>query len=88
MQISLVRFNQIIINSVSSSSSESHDTVPPATGTVTIGTGLIWDDVYAALDPHNLTVVGGRESGIGVGGFVLGGGILTALRDVQRRLFY
>ena len=48
--------------------------MPPAVGTVTIGTGLICDDVYGALDEHNITVIGGRESGIGVGGFVLGGG--------------
>ncbi|KAG9092275.1 hypothetical protein FS749_015870 [Ceratobasidium sp. UAMH 11750] len=43
-------------------------------GTVDVGPGLIWDDVYAALEPHNVTVVGGRASGIGVGGFILGGG--------------
>ncbi|KAG9080807.1 hypothetical protein FRC06_006138 [Ceratobasidium sp. 370] len=43
-------------------------------GTVDVGPGLIWDDVYAALEPHNVTVVGGRATGIGVGGFILGGG--------------
>jgi FAD/FMN-containing dehydrogenase len=35
---------------------------------------LIWDEVYAALEPHGVNVVGGRVSGVGVGGFVLGGG--------------
>ena len=39
-----------------------------------VGTGLVWDDVYAALEPHNVTVLGGRVPGIGVGGFTLGGG--------------
>ncbi|KAG8724004.1 hypothetical protein FRC09_000812 [Ceratobasidium sp. 395] len=43
-------------------------------GAVDIGSGLIWDDVYAALEPYNVTVVGGRATGIGVGGFTLGGG--------------
>ena len=48
--------------------------MPPAAGTVTVGVGLIWDDVYSALDEHNLTVIGARASGIGIGGFALGGG--------------
>ncbi|KAG8708586.1 hypothetical protein FRC09_001150 [Ceratobasidium sp. 395] len=43
-------------------------------GTVNIGSGLVWDDVYNALQPHDVTVVGGRVSGVGVGGFTLGGG--------------
>ncbi|KAK7448813.1 hypothetical protein VKT23_013543 [Stygiomarasmius scandens] len=42
--------------------------------TATIGTGLIWDDVYTALAPHNVNVVGGRVTGVGVAGFTLGGG--------------
>ncbi|KAF4621264.1 hypothetical protein D9613_000225 [Agrocybe pediades] len=42
--------------------------------TAEIGAGLVWDDVYAALEPHNVSVVGGRVSGIGVAGFTLGGG--------------
>lgn len=42
--------------------------------TVDVGSGLIWDDVYKALEPHNINVVGGRVSGVGVGGFTLGGG--------------
>ena len=44
-------------------------------GTVDIGTGLIWDEVYSILDEQELTVVGGRLTGIGVAGFSLGGGI-------------
>ncbi|KZT68325.1 FAD-binding domain-containing protein [Daedalea quercina L-15889] len=39
-----------------------------------IGAGNIWDNVYAGLEPYNVSVVGGRVSGIGVAGFTLGGG--------------
>ncbi|KAF8879383.1 FAD-binding domain-containing protein [Infundibulicybe gibba] len=46
----------------------------PESQTVTIGAGLVWDDVYAALAPHNVNVIGGRVSGVGVAGFTLGGG--------------
>ncbi|TFY60516.1 hypothetical protein EVJ58_g5106 [Rhodofomes roseus] len=42
--------------------------------TVAVGAGNIWDDVYAALEPYGVNVVGGRVSGIGVAGFTLGGG--------------
>ncbi|KAF9810220.1 hypothetical protein IEO21_07062 [Rhodonia placenta] len=42
--------------------------------TVDIGSGLIWDDVYAALEPYGVNVVGGRVTGVGVAGFTLGGG--------------
>jgi hypothetical protein len=42
--------------------------------TVTLGAGLIWDDVYAALEPHGVNVLGGRVTGLGVAGFILGGG--------------
>ncbi|CAJ2502293.1 Uu.00g096870.m01.CDS01 [Anthostomella pinea] len=43
--------------------------------TVTVGAGTRWGDVYAALEPHDLTVVGGRNSDVGVGGLTLGGGM-------------
>lgn len=43
-------------------------------GTVLVGAGAIWDDVYAYLDPLGVGVVGGRVMGIGVAGFSLGGG--------------
>jgi FAD/FMN-containing dehydrogenase len=46
------------------------------TQTVSVGAGLFWDDVYDALTPYNVTVVGGRSSGVGVAGFTLGGGTL------------
>ncbi|TGO15658.1 hypothetical protein BTUL_0037g00090 [Botrytis tulipae] len=44
-------------------------------GTVSIGPGNTWYDVYRVLDPLGISVVGGREAGVGVGGLTLGGGI-------------
>lgn len=44
-------------------------------GTVSIGPGNKWYDVYQVLDPLGISVVGGREAGVGVGGLTLGGGI-------------
>lgn len=41
--------------------------------TVTVGPGNRWYDVYAAIEPLGITVVGGRASTVGVGGFLLGG---------------
>ncbi|KAF9528490.1 hypothetical protein CPB83DRAFT_906772 [Crepidotus variabilis] len=43
--------------------------------TVEIGIGLLWDDVYAALAPFGVNVVGSRSKGIGVAGPALGGGL-------------
>ncbi|EJT99163.1 FAD-binding domain-containing protein [Dacryopinax primogenitus] len=45
-----------------------------ASGTAEIGAGLIWDDVYDALTPQGVNVIGGRVTGVGVAGFTLGGG--------------
>ncbi|PVH74286.1 FAD-binding domain-containing protein [Cadophora sp. DSE1049] len=44
-------------------------------GTLFLGTGNRWGAVYEFLMPWNLTVVGGRVGDVGVGGFLLGGGI-------------
>lgn len=60
VQIAMARFNEVNYNS--------------KTGAVDIGPGLIWDDVYAALEPYGVNVVGGRVTGVGVAGFILGGG--------------
>ncbi|KAL6301066.1 FAD-binding domain-containing protein [Sparassis latifolia] len=60
VQIAMYRFNEINYDAASQS--------------VDLGSGLIWDDVYAALEPYNVSVLGGRVSGIGVAGFSLGGG--------------
>jgi FAD/FMN-containing dehydrogenase len=56
----MTRFNQVVYNAASK--------------TVQIGTGLVWDDVYEALEQYNVNIVGGRVSGVGVAGFTLGGG--------------
>ena len=42
--------------------------------TVDVGAGQTWDDVYRALEPSDVSVLGGRVAGVGVGGFALGGG--------------
>ena len=60
VQISMCRFSEVVYN--------------PDSQTVDIGAGLVWDDVYAALEPHGVNVVGGRLTGIGVAGLTLGGG--------------
>lgn len=49
-------------------------TYHPNNGTVDVGAGQIWDDVYGVLDPLNITVPGGRITTVGVGGYTLGGG--------------
>ncbi|KAI9439709.1 FAD dependent oxidoreductase [Lactarius indigo] len=61
VQISLARFDKITVDSTA--------------GTVELGAGLTWDEVYAALDPFEITVIGGRVRGVGVSGLTLGGGI-------------
>ena len=43
-------------------------------GTVDVGAGLTWDQVYATLEPTAVNVVGGRVPGVGVAGLTLGGG--------------
>ncbi|CCM00866.1 uncharacterized protein FIBRA_02912 [Fibroporia radiculosa] len=60
VQIAMTRFNDVDYDA--------------STGTVAIGAGLVWDDVYAALEDFDVNVVGGRVSGIGVAGLTLGGG--------------
>ena len=40
-----------------------------------IGGGAKWLDVYAYLDAFNVSVAGGRNGLVGVGGLTLGGGI-------------
>jgi hypothetical protein len=56
----MYRFNKVKYDSVA--------------GEAEIGTGLNFDEVYDALAPDNVSVAGARVTGIGVGGFVLGGG--------------
>ena len=42
-------------------------------GTVRVGTAQRWGNVYKAVESQGLIVVGGRDSHVGVGGFLLGG---------------
>ncbi|KAF2191541.1 FAD-binding domain-containing protein, partial [Zopfia rhizophila CBS 207.26] len=44
-------------------------------GTVTIGPGNRWGNIYPTLDDQNLAMVGGRVTPVGVGGLVTGGGV-------------
>jgi len=39
-------------------------TYDPTSETVVVGSGLIWDTVYQRLQEHNVTVVGGRVTGV------------------------
>jgi FAD/FMN-containing dehydrogenase len=60
VQIALFSFSDIVYD--------------PNSQTAAIGMGLIWDDVYSELEQYNMTVVGAKTTGVGVGGIVLGGG--------------
>ena len=48
-------------------------TVSSDKSVVSLGPGLRWGDVYNALDPYGLSVIGGRIPHVGVGGLILGG---------------
>lgn len=51
-------------------------TYNPRTKLASIQTGARWSEVYRELlDTANVTVVGGREGSVGVGGYLLGGGL-------------
>ena len=56
----MTRFNEIRVNSTC--------------GTVEVGAGLTWGEVYEALEPTGVNVVGGRSPVVGVAGLTLGGG--------------
>jgi hypothetical protein len=62
VQIAMYSFSDVVYDST--------------TQTATVGTGLLWDDVYVALQPYNVSVVGAKVTGIGVGGVALGGGMV------------
>ncbi|TPX06688.1 uncharacterized protein E0L32_002184 [Thyridium curvatum] len=47
----------------------------PKSRTARVGPGNRWDDVAKALDGTGLSAVGGRIGDVGVGGFLLGGGL-------------
>lgn len=46
-------------------------TYNPESSTATVGTGNTWGTVYTTLDKYNVTVVGGRDLNVGVGGLLL-----------------
>ena len=60
IHISMARFNKVLYD--------------PSDEAVNVGPGLVWDDVYRTLEPHQVNVIGGRLSGVGVAGLTLGGG--------------
>ena len=68
VQIALTRLNETIVNSED--------------GTVDVGPGLAWDQVYTALNSTGVNVVGGRLASVGVAGFTLGGGKYLLLTGV------
>jgi FAD/FMN-containing dehydrogenase len=45
------------------------------TNTAILEPGARWEHVYADLQDQGVTVAGGRDGGVGVGGFLLGGGL-------------
>ncbi|KAH9013689.1 FAD-binding domain-containing protein [Lactarius hengduanensis] len=60
VQISMTRFSSVELNN--------------ATGTVDAGSGVTWDQAFAALDSSGLNIIGGRKPTVGVAGLTLGGG--------------
>ncbi|KAF5495072.1 FAD-dependent monooxygenase yanF [Colletotrichum siamense] len=50
-------------------------TYDATTNVASVGTGARWGAVYAELEKDGVTVTGGREGVVGVGGLLLGGGI-------------
>ena len=53
---------------------------------VSLGPGNTWFDVYVALEPETLTVIGGRVAAIGVGGLTLGGKRPLSFKISESRL--
>jgi FAD/FMN-containing dehydrogenase len=56
----MTRFNTIKYNS--------------ATGTIEVGSGTTWDQVYAILNSTGANVIGGRVPSVGTAGLTMGGG--------------
>ncbi|KAK8199531.1 FAD binding domain-containing protein [Phyllosticta capitalensis] len=50
-------------------------TYDASTNTVRVGAGNRWQDIIEVLQGHNAAAVGGRIGHVGVGGFILGGGL-------------
>jgi FAD/FMN-containing dehydrogenase len=52
-----------------------------ATNTARVEAGGRWIDIYASLEQQGVTVVGGRDGGVGVGGFILGEASPSSLHE-------
>jgi hypothetical protein len=50
-------------------------TYDATTKVASIGTGARWGNVYSDVQKHGVSVTGGRQSVVGVGGLTLGGGV-------------
>jgi FAD/FMN-containing dehydrogenase len=50
-------------------------TYDETTNIASVGTGARWGDVYADLQEHDVSITGGRQAVVGVGGLILGGGV-------------
>jgi hypothetical protein len=88
VQIALFKLSEIVYHAAPLASDGSIGTVEFGSGLVSpsactsynivsvliIRQRQVWDDVYAALDPLGANVVGGRVTGVGVAGLILGGG--------------
>jgi hypothetical protein len=61
VQLDLARLNDVVVD--------------PARSSVRVGAGNTWLAVYQKLEKMGLIAVGGRAATVGVGGFILGGGI-------------
>ena len=49
--------------------------ISPNGSSASEGAGSLWDGIYKTLLPINLTVLGARVAGLGVGGFFTRGGL-------------
>jgi hypothetical protein len=72
VQIAMYSFSDVVYDSVAQ--------------TATVGTGLLWDDVYVALEKYSVTVVGAKVTGIGIGGIALGGGVVLPRPTTEMKL--
>lgn len=55
-------------------------TYQPQSSTVRIGAGNGWSAVIKALQPYNVSVVGGRIGHVGVGGYLVGGECIASIQ--------
>lgn len=68
-------FSSIADGPLISTSKLNHLLLDQDTGIVRFGPGFRWDEVADALDGSGWSLVGGRVGNVGVGGYMLGGGL-------------